>query len=92
MRTEAAIPDTRVRSLGPPARDAVGQVYRELMAREAADLPPERVALVATEADEGDTERLSLDEWLVALAEDEPVVLPKPAAAYLDEARAAGEA
>ena len=70
----------------------VGQLYRELMGREAADLPPDRVALVTTEADEGDVDRLSLDEWLLALAGDEPVVLPKPAAAYLDEARAAGEA
>jgi hypothetical protein len=62
------------------------------MARDAADLPSEAVSLVTTNAEEGDADRLSLDEWLVAVAEDEPVVLPKPAAAYLDEARAAGEA
>jgi hypothetical protein len=62
------------------------------MAREAADLPPETVALVTTSVEEDDVDRLSLDEWLMVIAEDEPVILPKPAAAYLDEARAAGEA
>jgi len=62
------------------------------MAREAADLPPETVALVTTSDEEDDVDRLSLDEWLLVIAEDEPVILPKPAAVYLDEARAAGEA
>jgi hypothetical protein len=39
--------------------------------------------------DDGDT--LSLAAWLDVVAGDEPVDLPRPAADYLADARAAGE-
>jgi hypothetical protein len=62
------------------------------MARGAADLPPESSAVFVPIEDVGDAGGLSLDELIALVAGDEPVVLPKPAASYLEEARDAGEA
>lgn len=41
--------------------------------------------------DEDQADLVVLDEWLELLADDEPVLLPRPAAEYLHEARQAGE-
>lgn len=61
------------------------------MATEPTDLPDEDEAVVVPIEDLGDGENMTFDEWLALIADDEPVFLPKPAAAYLEEAREAGE-
>lgn len=62
------------------------------MATEQADLPPEFPAIVVTIEDIGDAGTLTLEELLLQVTVDKPVILPKPAATYLEEARDAGEA
>ena len=62
------------------------------MATEPAGLPAEPEAIVVLIEDIGDAGGMTLDELIAQIAADEPVILPKPAAAYLEEARDAGEA
>lgn len=61
------------------------------MATEPTDLPDEDKAIVIPIEEIGYGGTMTLDEWLALIAEDEPVILPKPAWAYLEEAREAGE-
>lgn len=71
----------------PAAACTVGNV-----ATDPAGLPAEPEAIVVPIEDIGDAGGMTLDELIAQVAADEPVVLPKPAAAYLEEARNAGEA
>ena len=62
------------------------------MASEPTSLPIEEEGQVVLIDDIGDAGGMTFDELVAQIAADEPVVLPKPAAAYLEEARNAGEA
>lgn len=61
------------------------------MATEPAGLPAEPEAIVVPIEDVGYAGGMTLDELIGQIAADEPVILPKPTAAYLEEARDAGD-
>jgi hypothetical protein len=62
------------------------------MATDPASLPGEPEATIVWIEDSGDAGGMALDELITQIAAEEPVILPKPAASYLEEARQAGEA
>ncbi|MCA1841800.1 MAG: hypothetical protein LC792_01160 [Actinobacteria bacterium] len=62
------------------------------MATVPADLPDDCDEGAFVPIDDGvDAPGMTLDELLAEIALDEPITLPQPAAAYLEEAREAGE-
>jgi hypothetical protein len=61
------------------------------MATEPAGLPAESEGVVVPIEEIGDAGGMTLDDLLAEIAATDPIVLPKPAAAYLEEARDAGE-
>jgi hypothetical protein len=61
------------------------------MATDPAGLPGEPQTTVVWIEDTGDAGGLTLDQLIAEIAADEPVILPKPAATYLEEAREAAE-
>jgi hypothetical protein len=63
----------------------------EHMATESAGLPADSDALVVPVDEIGDGGGMTLDELLAQIEAEEPVILPKPAAAYLEDARNANE-
>jgi hypothetical protein len=63
----------------------------EPMVTDPAGLPGEPEITVVWIEDTGDAGGLTLDQLIAEIAADEPVILPKPAATYLEEAREADE-
>ena len=63
----------------------------EPMASEPTGLPGGSDAPVVPIEETGDGGGMTLDELLAEIGSEEPVILPKPAAAYLEDARNANE-
>lgn len=63
----------------------------EYVATDPVGLPADSEGLVVPVDETGDDGGMTLDELLVEIEAEEPVLLPKPAAAYLEDARSASE-
>lgn len=63
----------------------------ECMATDPAGFPADSEGIVVPVDESGDGGGMTLDELLAEIEAEEPVLLPKPAAAYLADARNANE-